>query len=306
MPEVITAGDLFTDLLLSGFDAWPKPGREVFAQEFAREAGGGAAITACGLAKLGTQTQIFGMVGLDDHEWLLGRLRTAGADVSAIHFHQNEPTAFTIAATIDADRSFLTYPGANRGFLSALLDAAERQEFRGVRHVHLACAPDHESAPGLLRSLHAQGCTVSLDCGWHPEWLADSRMPELLANLDLFFPNEPEALHVSGAKDWESALQWFERQGVPRVALKRGAHGAALLWEGSIYQTGPVSANVLETTGAGDCFDAGFLYGWLTGRSPQTCLRAGAVCGALSTEAPGGLRGFPSPETLWGRLGHGD
>jgi sugar/nucleoside kinase (ribokinase family) len=82
------------------------------------------------------------------------------------------------------------------------------------------------------------------------------------------------------------------------VALKLGARGAALLWDGEILFEPPLPVTARDTTGAGDCFDAGFLHAWLKGEPPRQCLRVANVCGALSTEAYGGIEGFPTPERL--------
>jgi sugar/nucleoside kinase (ribokinase family) len=82
------------------------------------------------------------------------------------------------------------------------------------------------------------------------------------------------------------------------VALKLGAEGAALLWKGEFLRADSYPVEPVDTTGAGDCFDAGFLHEWLQGAPPEECLRAGTICGGLSTEKMGGLDGFPTAERL--------
>jgi sugar/nucleoside kinase (ribokinase family) len=298
--DVIVAGELFMDLILSGFDVWPEPGRESFAREFTREVGGGAPITASGLARLGLQVQLFGIVGRSDSAWLLGRLRESLIDLGALSFHESEPTAFTVVASTSADRAFLSYAGANQGFPAALRRAAECHAFAHARHVHLACPPDLDTAAGMIDAIRADGCTLSLDVGWHPEWLDDLRALALLSHVDLFFPNEVEALRITAAEDTGQALQRFAAWHVAGVALKRGPDGADLLWRGEVFHSEPPNVNPVDVTGAGDCFDAGFLYAWLEGRSPQQCLDAGNLCGALSTESYGGIAGFPTREKLAG------
>jgi sugar/nucleoside kinase (ribokinase family) len=296
--DVIIAGELYTDLILSGFDVWPEPGRESFARDFTKEVGGGAAITACGLAKLGLHVQIFGTVGASDSEWLLGRLRQAGIDLSAIAFHPSEPTAFTVVASTSQDRAFLTYAGANKALPSALRQAAESRTFASARHLHLAYPPPLDTALEVVDSIRAAGCTVSLDVGWHPEWLDDPRALSLLRHVDLFFPNEAEGFRITAASTPEQALRRFAELDINAVPLKLGPQGAALLWNGEILYGKPARVNPVDTTGAGDCFDAGFLYAWLQGRSPQQCLDAGNLCGALSTESHGGIASFPGIEKV--------
>lgn len=296
MKTIAVAGDLFVDLILRDFDVWPQPGRESLAREFTREIGGGAAITACGLAKLGLAVQVFGVVGTSDSHWLLHRLNQRGVDISAIRRHATEPTAFTVVASTADDRAFLTYTGANRTFP----DELSAHEFTGVQHIHLACAPLLDTAPALFDKLRATGCTLSLDTGWHPAWLDDPRATEALRSIDLYFPNEAEALRLTGCPTADLALRHFARAGIAKVALKRGAQGASLLWDQQTFQSPALTADTVDVTGAGDCFDAGFLYGWLTGHPPQRCLDLGNLCGALSTEAVGGLDGFPTLSRITG------
>ena len=297
-PEIVVAGELFVDLIFSGFESWPQPGKETFAQEFRREIGGGAAITACGLARLGSRVAVVGTVGQDAGEWVIQQLRLNRVKTEWMQFHPSEPTAITVAATTPRDRAFLTYSGANRGLEPLLFEMIRLKQFRGVRHVHLAFAPRIESAETLFQGLRESGCTVSLDLGWREEWLSDERAFPLLRGIDIFFPNEVEARRLTGEERPEEILRVFGSTGITQVALKLGCCGAALLWgdEVTILNTHPVPT--VDTTGAGDCFDAGFLHAWLGGNSLQTCLQIANICGALSTQAFGGIAGFPTPEQL--------
>lgn len=296
MPEktldILVAGELYTDLILSGFDFWPQPGQEAFAKNFHREVGGGAANTACGMARLGSRAGVLGVVGTDG-DWTVEQLARYGVDTEHISRHATEPTAFTVAVSTPEDRSFFTYPGANRAFGATLAGAAMGGRLRPARHVHLAFPPELSTAPELLSAIRANGCTVSLDVGWHEDWLKDARIRDLLPLLDLFSPNEVEAHAVTAEREPEEILRWFESAGLARVALKLGPRGAALLWDGEIHFAAAPAVTPVDTTGAGDCFDAGLLHSWLRGDSPETCLRAGNICGALSTEAYGGVAGVP-------------
>ncbi len=295
---VLAAGELFIDLILSGFDSLPEPGKEALATEYHREIGGGAAITACGLARLGTPTGVFGVAGEENGPWLVDRLRRHGVETSAIAFDGKEPTAFTVAATAPHDRAFFTYPGANRRFPAALREAAARSDFRRARHIHLGCAPELSTFGRLLEDIRRTGCSISLDVGWHESWLRDPRALAAIPAIDLFFPNEIEACEMTGETDPERILRRFAAAGAKNVALKLGARGAMLLYEGNNFSAAPPAVEPLDTTGAGDCFDAGFLHAWLGGADPELCLKTGVICGALSTTAYGGIDGFPSPERL--------
>ncbi len=296
--ELLVAGELFADLILSGFDSWPQAGQEAFAKEFQRDVGGGAAITASGLAKLGSSCGLVGIVGTDTGEWLVNRLKGNGVDTGPIRFDPVEPTGFSVVVSTPYDRTFLTYPGANRKLQSLLIEVATAQQLQGVRHVHLAFAPDIEFAADLFDRFYAQGCTLSFDVGWHEDWLRNQNAFAVLKHVDIFFPNEVEARCMTGEEDPAKILEAFSAAGLKRVAVKLGSRGSALLWDGEYFFAAAHPVIPLDTTGAGDCFDAGFLHAWTNRESPETCLRIANICGAISTEAYGGIAGFPPPERL--------
>ncbi|MGH9639745.1 MAG: carbohydrate kinase family protein, partial [Bryobacteraceae bacterium] len=183
-------------------------------------------------------------------------------------------------------------------FEPLLLKAAQEKRFLDVRHVHLACAPNFDTAGALFYALRANGCSLSLDVGWHEKWLKGAHAFEMLKNADIFFPNEIEARHLTGEEHPVKILRAFSSAGMNRVALKLGSRGAALLWDGKHFfvEARPVAA--LDTTGAGDCFNAGFLHAFLHGQDPDLCLRTANICAALSTEAFGGITAFPTAERL--------
>lgn len=285
------------DLILSGFDFWPLPGQEAFARTFRKEIGGGAAITACGLGVLGERTGVCGAVGSDYGAWMAGRFRERGVETDYLEVHATEPTGLTVAITTPHDRAFLTYSGANRGFIESFCEEAGAGRI-DARHVHIAAAPDWNVTSDLIDHLHANGCTVSLDAGWHEPWLTDKRALPTLAKLDLFLPSEAEAARMTGEHDPRAMLRRFCEAGLRCVGLKLGEAGSALLCGGDVLFASAPIVQPVDTTGAGDCFDAGFLHSWLRKDRPAAWLCAGNICGGLSCEAYGGLDGFPSPERL--------
>lgn len=280
--DVIAAGEIYIDLVMSGFDHTPAPGEEAFARKFRREAGGGPVITALGLARLGRSTGIAGAVGEEDGAWLIERLDRGGVDVSRMQCIPDEFTATTFVITDASDRTFYTYAGANRKF---------QAQIEGARHLHWAAPVDCFA----FERARATGMTISLDIGFAG---SDSSALRALPLVDLFFPNEVEGRRMTGESDPESILRAFERAGARGVVLKLGARGAATLVDGRLLHVDPPVVTPLDTTGAGDCFNAGFLHAWLAGKSPEECLRLGNICGALSTRALGGVEGFPSREEI--------
>src|SRR5262249_40747101 len=136
---------------------------------------------------------------------------------------------------------------------------------------------------------------ISLDAGWHPAWLRAPETAQLLQMVDWFFPNEKEAAWLTNLEKPMDMLQKLGR----RTVLKLGAQGAAMLHRGQLLTAAPpVSAAVVDTTGAGDAFNAGFLDAFLDGGDPADWLRRGIQCGTLSTRAAGALAGLPSREEL--------
>jgi ribokinase len=183
---------------------------------------------------------------------------------------------------------------------------------RRARHLHIGSwfLLDHlrPDAPGLLAAAREARLTTSLDPNWDPAERWDDGLRESLPWLDLVFPNEAELTRIVGTDDPETAAVALARSGRlgvagpgsgPMVVVKRGAEGAfAATADGVVARVGAYPVTALDTTGAGDAFDAGFLASWLDGAAPIEALRAGAVAGALSTLAVGGVDGQPTRPAL--------
>ena len=296
--EVVIIGEFFVDEVLSGFQSLPKLGEESFARKLHREVGGGAAITACGLAKLGVSVSVLGVVGQQDGEWVVERLTSRGVSCDGLEYDPDEPTGLTVSVSTREDRAFFSYYGANRLLETLLRKPSTVQTARKARHVHFACAPDSERDTELLANLRAGRCRISIDVQSHMSWLTRPENLTLLQYCDVFFPNEREAEWISGTEGTPKILRALREKGIRGVGLKLGGKGAALLWEEKELLTDPFPVDPVDTTGAGDCFNAGFIYAWLRGKRPQLALETANICGALSTRNAGGIGGFPSPEEL--------
>jgi|SRR5579884_3183616 len=296
--DVVVVGDFFIDIIMSGFYQLPRLGEEGFAKTMRMEIGGGAAITACGLARLGVNVAVLGVVGHEDGVWIVKKLMAAGVNASALEMHHGEPSGTTVSVSTPQDRAFFTYYGANEQLPQLMKEKDARELMSNARHVHFACAPDPELDRGMFQELHRHGCHTSIDVGWHELWLTDPRSEEMLRAADVFFPNEIEAGLMTGRADPCEMARILVDRGVKHLALKLGAKGALLDWEGRITRCPPYPVQAIDTTGAGDCFDAGFIYGWLQNRAPEDCLQIAAVCGALSTRGLGGIETFPTKEEL--------
>ena len=286
--RIVVAGEIFIDQVLSGFAAWPAPGEEIFATTMVKELGGGAPHTAAGLHRLGWNVALAGPVGAADAAWVKARMLELGLDTIYLTEVPSEPTGTTIAVSLPDDRTFFTYSGANK-FLPPLLEALPT-----ASHIHLACTCE----PALLRHLATGTATISLDAGWNPDWLRSPQTLEALSSLTWFLPNEREAACITGETEPHAMLQKFHELKIPTV-IKLGALGSTLMTgDGAIVSAPPFPVAAIDTTGAGDNFNAGFLDAWLRGEPPLQCLRKGNYLGALSTRAMGGMNGFPTQKEL--------
>jgi sugar/nucleoside kinase (ribokinase family) len=294
--DLLVVGDANPDVLISGAPETPPTGQaETLVEGGTLALGGSAAIVAHGAARLGLSTALAAMVGRDAAgDFVLDTLSAAGVDVSGCVRHESLPTALTVCLNRpDGDRAILTAPGCLPVF------GPERVRAVPARHVHAASyflqprlAP---GLPGLLAEFRRAGASTSLDTNDDPAgaWRIS---PGLLAACDLLLPNEAEALALAAAlpggagPGLPGALAALAASG-PIPVVKRGGDGAMALCDGSpVTACGPRVVPV-DTVGAGDGFDAGFLAGWLTTGDLGEALAMGCACGALSTRAAGGTAG---------------
>jgi sugar/nucleoside kinase (ribokinase family) len=296
--DAIVVGDLFIDLIMTGFPSLPGLGEEGFAAACERETGGGVANTSCGLAKLGLRTALLAIAGAEEVEWFGKRFSARGADTSMLIAHPTEPTAITVAVSTPHDRIFYTYYGPNSELLDLLGRSETWERLAGARHVHFAFPVAPRLLTDLAQWLREGGTTTSIDVGWQEGWLADPASIAALAHVDWFLPNDHEAERLTGESNPHRMLAWFRQRGVPGAVVKLGPRGSAASIQGECVTAPSIPVTPVDTTGAGDCFNAGFLYGVLRGMPLNKCLRFGNVCGALSTQAAGGIAGFPTLEQV--------
>ncbi len=296
--DVLVVGDANPDLVLRG-DVVPRFGQaEQLLDTADLVLAGSAGIVAAGTARLGLRTALVAHVGRDLFgQLVVSALAERGVDVTGLHVEDDVPTGLSVVLSAPADRAILTRLGA----LTRLdPDAVGDDLLARARHVHVASwflLPGLAArGAGLLARARAAGCTTSLDTNWDParRWAG---VREALAVTDVLLPNEAELVALAGALEGggrapaglDAAARRLQTAG-PEVAAKAGAAGA-VGWDGAGRHAAPgVSVDVVDTTGAGDCFDAGFIAARLDGRPFAECLRWAAVCGSLSTRAAGGTQ----------------
>ena len=296
---ILVAGEINADLICQGYREFPRPGREVLVDQFAMTLGSASAICAAGLARLGSATSFIGKVGADLWgDYCVDFLERLGVDTSLVMKNPALQTGITISVSSEADRALITYLGAIRELREEDVtdDALGR-----FAHLHVSSFFLQEGLrPGLERLFaraKALGLTTSLDTGFDPaeEW--GPGLAEVLAVTDVFLPNEVELAAISGSDEVLESLRSLEN-GCTVTVAKLGAKGAAALVDGELAECPPLAVTPLDTTGAGDSFNAGFLHAWTRGEPVEVCLRAGVFAGGRSTEAMGGTGGQPDGASL--------
>jgi sugar/nucleoside kinase (ribokinase family) len=296
MFDVLVAGEINPDLILSG-DVVPRFGQaEQLLDTASLTIGSSSAIFACGSARLGLKTAMIGVCGDDLFgRFMLEELRARHVDVQSVMVRGGESTGLSVILSQGVDRSILTFPGA----IGALRASDIGDELlRQCRHLHVASyylqtnlRPD---LPALFERARRLGLSTSLDTNFDPaeEW----RSPDALLGLtDVLLLNHREAMALSRAPDLQGALDKLPLL-VRTLAVKLGPRGAIGARDGELVRVPALEVTVADTVGAGDSFDAGFVYGILNHWDLERSLRLASACGALSTRKAGGTDGQPTLE----------
>jgi sugar/nucleoside kinase (ribokinase family) len=294
--DLLILGDINPDLIVVDDDPQPVFGDvEKIVESASLQIGGSAAICACAAARLGLETALLGVTGDDLFgRQMLAELTEKGVDVSSCIVDPSVATGVTIVLARARDRAMLTYLGAIGRLRVAHVPPAL---LKRTRHLHVGsyflldeARPD---LPGLFREAHDMGVTTSVDCNWDPADRWESDLLELIDVADVFFCNVREAERITGYKDARVAGVELARHASAAV-IKAGRYGAVGVSGGEVIEAGAPMVQAIDTVGAGDTFDAGFLSRWIEGNPLLDCLRFGVACGSLSTGGVGGTSSQPT------------
>ena len=290
MKPLLMAGEINVDLVLTGCERLPEFGSEVLASGFRQGPGSSSMICAIGLARLGHPVAFAGVTGADGWgDYCVDAMRGSGIDVSSVLRDATLQTGITVALSSLQDRALATYAGAIGALRQDMITDAR---LAGCGHLHVssyylqdALRPDLRDLFGRARNA---GLTISLDPGFDPHQRWGTELVELLPMVDVFLPNEREACAISGESSALASLHAL-RNGRTLTVVKLGSDGCMVLQDDGTPLAVPAHAvDVLDSTGAGDSFDAGFLHAWRQGKPLLECLRWGSACGSLSTRGIGG------------------
>jgi len=284
--DVLVVGDANPDLILRG-DVRPRFGQqEQLLTSADLVLGGSAAITACGLARLGLDTTLLAAVG-EDVFGTVTRDFLAERGVTLASRAMGLPTGLSVHLSTTDDRSILTLPGA----IPALRgDDVTDRLLRAARHLHvgsLYLQPDlAQDLAGVFARARNHNVSTSLDTNWDPSgrWTG---LDVILACTDVFLPNAAELRAVTGREDVEEAAATIVACGTT-VVMKDGARGGRAWWPGGACAAEGRTVEVVDTAGAGDSFNAGFIAGRLAGLSIADALGWATAAGSLSARATGG------------------
>lgn len=298
--HVIVAGELNVDLLLNGMTVFPSVGTEILADRMQLALGSSSAIFASNLSTLGAEVKFMSKVGDDDFgQFCIHSLEQKNVGVSGIMKDKEYGTGITVVMNYGEDRAMVTYQGAMKSFC---LDDVDFNELAEARHLHFA---SYFLQPAIASEIHILfrrakqlGLTVSFDPQSDPDNKWEMDLEKILPYVDIFLPNLGEFKALTGKENWEQvAADMCNYTNI--IAIKAGNMGSYVFQKNSMHYCKPfLNENVVDAIGAGDSFNAGFIYQFVRGMTVEKCQEFGNLTGALSTTAAGGTGAFTSRAAL--------
>jgi sugar/nucleoside kinase (ribokinase family) len=292
--DVIVVGELNVDLILNQIDSFPEMGKEKLAQEMTLTLGSSSAIFASNLSSLGSKVSFLGKIGQDSFgELVINSLESKGVNTELIIRCNNLKTGATIVLNYDEDRAMVTHPGAME---TLILDDISESALKTARHLHFS---SYFLQPGMKKTIGKMfelaknlGLTTSFDAQWDPEEKWDLDLQSVLPFVDVFIPNKQELLHLTQKSTIKEALDSISSV-ANIVALKMGNKGSLVFLDGKeIEKQAFLNTNVVDSIGAGDSFNAGFIHKYIQKYPVEECQEFGNLTGAVSTTAAGGTTAF--------------
>jgi len=291
--DLSVVGELNLDLVLYGLPEELEFDREHLATDLRLTLGSSSAIFAHNFALLGNRVGFSSAIGSDPLcDLCLARLAESGADLSRVRHFTGRQTGLTVILPRPKARYILTYPGvmAEMRFEDLDLDYIFR-----ARHLHLSSyflqRALRPRVPELFRLAKQEGLTTSLDTNDDPNGRWENDVFDAIQFVDVLLPNEQEACRLAGCEDSIAAAEELSEK-VPLLVIKRGEKGVLARKGRESFEAAAPKIDAVDTIGAGDSFDAGFLHQFIRGAKIEDCLRYGNLAGALSTTRQGGTEAF--------------
>ncbi len=292
MYDFKTFAQMNLDLLFKGFARMPSPGEEVFADTFTLQLGGGPMVCPIVLERLGCRVRLGTFLGDDNLSGICRALLKKKGFGSITNFpaERPDPVVVTSVFSFENDRAFLSH---NARVYESLLDG--QTVYRFLRDAKVVFAP--VGHPDVTRRLHEKGVRIVYDRGWSDDLSIDD-MKDFLPYVDVYAPNDKEAMKLSGTNRPEDALRFLARH-TKQPVITLGKGGCACYEDGDVrYLPAIDDFYAVDTTGAGDNFMAGVVYGLIRGESMDCCLTLGNIFAGQSTTAIGCYGAEITPELI--------
>ena len=298
--DVVTVGNTVADVIVHTVDGLPEKGKLVFKESISLYSGGCAMSSAVDLAKLGAKSAIIAKIGADSFgSFLKNELEKYKVDTRGL-ISSDYPTSASVALIAsDSERTFLHTPGANAHFSDEDIDWDIVADARIVFPSGLMIMPSFDGEPcaRVLKRAQEMGKITALDVAWDSQGLWMQKLAPCMRYIDYFMPSVEEAEKLSGETELDKMADAFFEMGVKHIIIKLGKDGCYLRENKSsagkyfpAYKIKPV-----DTTGAGDAFCAGFLFGLARDYKLEECCKIGNAVGAhcvMQTGATAGIIAF--------------
>ena len=300
--SILCVGEMMADIVVTSAPVIDFSVDSTLVDDIALKNGGDALNVSIGLAKLGASVAFIGKAGNDMFgTYIVDAAKRAGVDVSHVKVSKKLPNSRIIALVRkDGERCFLQCPGSNMEFSTEDIDYKLLADYT---HLHIGGtfhlpAFDGEGAASLLAAARAAGLTTSMDVAYDHSgrWL--SLIRPCLPHLTWFIPSEGEAECITGSAEPKEVCAFLQKEGVENVIIKRGKAGSYCRQGTKEFSCGSYDVPVVDATGAGDGFVAGFLNGLQAAMPVEDCVRMGTATAAFVLQAYGATDGVPSATAL--------
>ena len=286
--DVLLDGGYFNDLVFTGLPELPRLGHEVYSKDF-NLIPGGAYNSAVAMRRLDLRVAWPCHFGSDPFsQYVKNHAVEEKLDPSFFTQVDRPSLHITVAFSFNEERAFLSY--SDDFPEEPLADLLNELRPAWFLVSHLAHGEKYEA---LFEQAHVLGTKIYMDCQAHNRSMGDPQIRKALGMLDVFSPNAEEAKKLTGRENVEDALADLAEL-VPLVIIKLGKEGCICRYKEQVLRVPGIPVQVVDTTGAGDNFDSGFLCGQVRGHSLYDSLRIANICGGLSTQGYGGTTTSPT------------
>ncbi len=300
--DVICLGILVADVIVKSVRELPETGKLATVDSIDLSLGGCAANTAVGLSRLGHETCVMGAIGDDGFgEFICDALAEEGIDDSGVIRLEGKATSATaVLVNPEGERSFLHFKGANALFAGDDLDL---RMIELATHLHiggtfLMDTFDNGGAVTALKLAKEAGLSTSLDTAWDASGRWIDVLEPMFEYVDIFLPSDEEARMITSEDDPREMARFIMSRGVKTVGIKRGRKGGYFRSATGEYSIPALHVKVVDTTGCGDAFCAGFISGALDGLSLKGCALRAVMVGSACATRIGATAALPDRETL--------